>query len=219
LARKKGPMKKIAVFGASGRTGKLFTELALQNGNEVKALVRQPSRLGFQHSNLQIIQGDCSDPSKVGETVKATHVVVDLLGPGKGSSLDLQRTATAHILHAMEQNNVKRLLVLASLPFGILDPNDKPTFVNRFMMAMAKNLVGGMVEDARAHVNLIKQSKFDWTVVRAPALSDEPSPGKYRVGYLDRQTGKSISRSDVAAFILDILNSGTYIRQMPLLSN
>lgn len=212
-------MNKITVFGASGRTGKLFTELALKNGYEVKALVRDPSRLGLQHPHLEVIQGDISNPVKVEETINTTEAAIDLIGPGKGSSPELQRTATRHILRAMQQNNVKRLIILASLPFGILDPNDKPTFMNRFMIFMAKNLMGAMVEDAREHVDLIKQSAVDWTIVRAPGLNDQSSQGKYRVGYLDANTGKSISRPDVAAFMLDVLMNDKYIRQMPLLSN
>src|SRR5215207_9736191 len=148
-------MNKIAIFGASGRTGKLFTELALKNGYKVKALVRQPSRLSLQHSNLEVIQGDTADSAKVEKTIEATDAVIDLIGPGKGSSLDLQRTATRHIIDAMQLCAVKRLIVLTSLPFGILDPNDKPTFMNRFMMFMAKNLMGTMVQDAKGHVDFI----------------------------------------------------------------
>src|SRR6266508_3012577 len=212
-------MNKIAVFGASGRTGKSFTELALKDGYEVKALVRDPSRLGFQHPNLQVIQGDIYNPSKVEETINETEAVIDLIGPGKGSSSELQRTATRNILQAMQQNNVKRLITLASLPFGIVDPNDKLTFMNRFMMILAKNLMGAMVEDARGHIDLIKQSEVDWTVVRAPGLNEQPPQGKYRVGYLDANTGKSIAHGDIAVFMLDELKSPKYIRQMPLISN
>jgi len=212
-------MSKIAVFGASGRTGKLFTDLALKNKYEVKALVRDPSKFGMQHSNLQVIQGGTVDPIKVEETIRGTEAVIDLIGPGKGSSPELQRTSTRNILHAMGQNHVKRLILLASLPFGILDPNDKPPFMNRFMMFIAKNLMGTMVQDARAHIDLIKQSEMDWTVVRSPVLNDQPSQGKYRVGYLDSNTGKGTSRSDVAAFMLDVLMNDKYIGQMPLISN
>ncbi len=212
-------MNKIAVFGASGRTGKLFTELALKSGNEVKALVRDPSKFGMQHSNLQVIQGDTADPIKVEETIRGTEAVIDLIGPGKGSSPELQRTSTRNILHAMGQNHVKRLILLASLPFGILDPNDKPTFMNRFMMFMAKNLMGTMVQDAKEHIDLIKQREMDWTVVRAPMLSDQSSQGPYRVGYLNESTGKSASRSDVAVFILDVLMNDKYVKQMPLISS
>lgn len=212
-------MRKIAVFGASGKTGKLFTELALKNGYEVKAFVREPSRLGIQHSKLQVIQGDTSDPIKVAETINATGAVIDLIGPGKGSPPELQRSATRNILHAMGQNNVKRLILLASLPFGILDPKDRPTLMNRFMMFTAKTLMGAMVEDARGHVDLVKHSEMDWTIVRAPGLIDEPSQGQYHIGYLNGNTGKSIGRPDVAAFMLDVLKNDKYVRQMPLLSN
>src|SRR6266545_3026518 len=212
-------MNKIAVFGASGRTGKLFTELALKSGNEVKALVRDPSKFGMQHSNLQVIQGDTADPIKVEETIRGTEAVIDLIGPGKGSSPDLQRTSTRNILHSMGQNNVKRLILLASLPFGILDPNDKPDFMNKAMMFIVKNLTGPIGEDERVHVDLIKQSEMDWTVVRSPFLNDQPSEGKYRVGYLDADTGKGASRSDVAAFLLDVLMNGKYVREMPIISS
>ena len=212
-------MHKIAVFGASGRTGKLFTELALNNGFQMKVLVRDPSRLIFRHSNLQVIQGDIVDSLKVEETVRATEAVVYLIAWGKSYSPNLKRTSMRNILRSMGQNNVKRLILLASLPFGILDPDDKPDFMNKLMMFIVKNLTGPIGEDERVHVDLIKQSEMDWTVVRSPFLNDQPSEGKYRVGYLDAETGKGASRSDVAAFLLDVLMNGKYIRQMPIVSS
>ncbi len=137
-------MNQIAVFGASGRTGKLFTELALNNGYQVKALVRDPSKLGFRHSNLQVVQGDIADPTKVEETIKATEAVIDLIDPARGSPPNLRRivnlrlTATRNILSAMQQNNVERLIVMDSLPIGlvagILDPNDQPRFMNKWFI-------------------------------------------------------------------------------------
>lgn len=185
----------------------------------MKALIRQPSRLSLQHSNLEVIQGDTVDPAKVEKTIEATNAVIDLIGPGKGSPPDLQRTSTRNILQAMRKNNVKRLILLASLPLGILDPKDEPAFKNKFMMFIAKSLMGTMVQDVKAHVDSIRQSDLDWTAVRAPMLSDQPSQGHYRVGYLNESTGKSASRSDVAAFILDVLMNDKYVKEMPLISS
>jgi putative NADH-flavin reductase len=221
-------MNKIAVFGASGRTGKLFTELALKNGYEVKALVRDPSKLELRHSNLRAIHGDIADTIKVEETVKATEAVINLFTPAKGSPPNLLLTATRNILSAMQQNNVERLIVVGSLPFdliaGILDPNDEPRFVNKwfinkFTIFITKNFFGELVEAERNYVDLIKQSPLRWTIVRAPTLSDQPSKGNYRVGYLDANTGKVASRSDVAAFLLDVLMNGKYVEQVPLISS
>jgi putative NADH-flavin reductase len=232
-------MSKIAVFGASGPTGKLFTELALKTSYQVKALAREPSTLDLGHSDLQLIQGDAIDKIKVEETIKDTEAVISLLGANlrRGAHLqraaNLRRTTTPTILSAMKQSNVERLIVVASLPIelfaGIFDPNDKPRFMNKwfinkltrssFTMFIGKNLFGELMEDTRAYFDLIKQSPLFWTIVRAPTLSDKPSKGNYRVGYLDANTGKVVSRSDLAAFLLDVLMNGKYVREMPIISS
>ena len=97
-------------------------------------------------------------------------------------------------------------------------------FINKFTIFifrtfMGKNLFAEMMEDTRVYFDLIKQSPLRGTIVRAPALRDQPSKGNYRVGYLDADTGKVASRSDVAAFLLDVLVSGKYVREMPIVSS
>lgn len=231
-------MNKIAVFGASGQTGKLFTELALKNGYYVKALVRTPSKLNLQSSNLEVIEGDLLNFGNVEQTIKSTEAVLDFTGPRQDSPLEMQKTATQNILRAMQQNNVKRLIVLSSLPmqlqFGILDPNDKPAFVhkliifigknpmlNNFVMSMLKR-AGAPVEHIRPgleRIEVIKQSELDWTIVRAPTLNNRPSQGRYRSGYLDANMGMNIARADVATFILNELKSPQYIRKNPIVSS
>jgi hypothetical protein len=92
-------------------------------------------------------------------------------------------------------------------------------FINKFTIFIGKNLLGELLEVQRESVDLIKQSPLRWTIVRAPTLSDQPSKGNYRVGYLDANTGKIASRSDVAAFLLDVLMNDKYVEQMPLISS
>ena len=64
---------KITMFGATGPTGKHFTALALKNGHEVTALVRDASKLSAA-DKLSIVVGDATDE-------KAVKRVVD--GAGK----------------------------------------------------------------------------------------------------------------------------------------
>ncbi len=45
-------MKKIALFGVTGQTGKEFANIALQNGCEIKALARNPEKLDIQHPKI-----------------------------------------------------------------------------------------------------------------------------------------------------------------------
>ena len=119
-------MNEIAVFGASGPTGKLFTELALNHGYQVKALLRDLAKLDLRHSNLELVQGDVADLISMGETIKGMEAVISLIGANlrRGANLQqaakLRRTTTPTILSAMQQNNVERLIVLASLPVELI---------------------------------------------------------------------------------------------------
>src|SRR6266545_3016138 len=198
-------MKTIAVFGTSGLTGKPFTEMALKDGYSVKVLVRTAAKLGLQHPNLQIIQGDLTDSAKVEETIRATDAVVSLIGASSGSPDDIKVIATRHIVAAMQKNNVKRFIRLGSAPFGVFAEGDKLNFGRRLKASLAKTVMGPMVDDERQSVRLTEQSDVDWTVVRAPALTNQPPKGTYRIGHLGIDTGSSITRTDVAAFVLDEL--------------
>ena len=56
---------KIIVFGASGGTGRHVVEQALETGYKVTAFVRRPEKLGVDHPNLTIFQGDPQDQPKL----------------------------------------------------------------------------------------------------------------------------------------------------------
>jgi putative NADH-flavin reductase len=212
-------MKTIAVFGASGNTGKLFTEMALKNGYAVKALVRTPARLGLQHPHLQVIQGDLIDSAKVEETIRGTDAVVSLIGASSGSPNDIKVIATRHIVAAMKKDNVKRFIRLGSAIFGVFAESDKLNFGRRLMASLARTVMGAMVDDERRSVSLTEQTDLDWTVVRAPFLNNQPPKGTYRVGHVGIDAGSRVTRTDLAAFVLEELKNARYVRQLPLVSN
>jgi hypothetical protein len=54
--------------------------------------------------------------------------------------------------------------------------------------------------------------------VRPARLTDEPAKGEYRVYLGGPYTAKTISRADVAAFMLAQLTDDTYVRKMPVIS-
>lgn len=73
-------MVKIAVFGATGGTGKRIVEQALQAGFEVVAYVRDPSKLYASPEHLTIIQGELSDAALIETAIKGTDAVLSALG-------------------------------------------------------------------------------------------------------------------------------------------
>ncbi len=63
-------MKKIALFGATGITGRQFLEEALAAGHEVVALVRDPAKFTVKSPLLTVIQGDVLDAQAVSRSLQ-----------------------------------------------------------------------------------------------------------------------------------------------------
>ncbi len=97
---------KLAIFGASGRTGLPLLEQALQQGHEVKTLVRNPSKLNITHDHLTVIQGDATDPTAVETTITGSEAVLTVLGHTKSSTPDIMTVATRNILAAMQHHHI-----------------------------------------------------------------------------------------------------------------
>ncbi|PSQ58127.1 NmrA family protein [Halobacteriales archaeon SW_7_71_33] len=78
------------------------------------------------------------------------------------------------------------------------------------------HVLGAMTEHGvdRFHVERVRATDLDWTVVRAPRLVDGKGTGDYRAG--DVALGlESVARADVACFILDCLEGDLYVHAMP----
>ena len=71
---------KIAVLGATGATGSVFTKLALSKGHEVIALVRDAGKLTLQDAKLKVVTGDARCAQDVVTVVTGAEAVVSCLG-------------------------------------------------------------------------------------------------------------------------------------------
>jgi predicted transcriptional regulator of viral defense system len=82
------------------------------------------------------------------------------------------------------------------------------------MGALLKVLARSVLEDAEEHVRRVRATDLDYTVVRAPRLVDGEGAGDYRAGDIDLGF-ESVSRADVARFILDCIEDERYVGGMP----
>src|SRR5689334_228722 len=140
---------RLAVFGATGRTGKPLVEQALQAGHEVVALVRTPSKLAIQHPKLTVIQGDAMNPVNVDDTVQGSDAVISVIGQAKGAPRDTQTVAITNIIAAMNKYGIKRLVSLTGA--GVDDRRDRPKFVHHLIKTALKLLSGHVLKDAENH--------------------------------------------------------------------
>ena len=114
---------KLAVFGATGRTGKPLVEQALQAGHEVMALVRTPAKLALQSPRLTVVQGDVMNQAVVDKVVQGSDALISVIGQTKESPRNVQTVAITHIITAMNNYGIKRLVSLAGA--GVDDPHDR----------------------------------------------------------------------------------------------
>ncbi len=210
-------MKRIALLGATGQTGKEFLRVALAAGYRVKALVRTPAKLKIQHENLEVMQGDVLNAADVRVLTENTDVVVSLFGHVKGSPAGLQTDGTRNIVSAMQQENINKIISLSGggLPYP---EKDEPKFADKAIRFIMKIAVPKILNDAINHHKVLKESGLDWIIVRAPRLTNDPRKGTYRVGWVGVNASTKISRADLADFILTQIEDDTFVRQMPFVS-
>ena len=203
---------KIVVFGASGKTGILIVYQALNQGHEVTAFARQPSKVTIQHKNLRIIQGDILDPEKVQLAVNGQEAVLCALGVDKNKPGTLLSDGTRNILVAMEKAGVKRLICMSSA--GILGNDSGFWFGKIFMPLFLRHIF----EDKKRQAKVIEESRADWVIIRPTGLTDAPKTNTYKINP-GVPTSRSIPRADVADFMLKLLTEKKYDKTLPAISS
>ena len=207
----------IALFGATGQTGKEFLKIALAAGHNIKALVRTPSKLDISDGSLQVIEGNVLEYEDVAKTVSDTNIVVSLFGHVKGSPDWLQTDGTRNIIKAMNTYGVDRILSLSGggLPYP---EKDQPGVADKMIRFIMKVVAGQILDDAKKHAEVLRESGLDWTIIRAPRLTNGERRGDYREGWVGVNASTSISRKDLADFILKEVQERHYSEQMPFVS-
>lgn len=196
---------RLAIFGATGRTGRVVVEHALQLGHEVTALTRDPTRIS-PRSRLRVVDGDVRDPAAVAATLKDADAIVSALGRRRRGP-DVCTEGIRTVLSAAADNGTRRLILLSN--YGVADSRHRTAYVTVSWL-----LQRAVLRDKEQMEALLQDSDTDWTVVRAPVLTNGPRTGAYRTGTdLRLSFTAKVSRTDIAEFMLTELHDNTYLRQ------
>jgi putative NADH-flavin reductase len=200
---------KIAVFGGTGGTGQEIVAQSLAKGYHVSVLVRDPGRLSDQFAaQLYVTVGDVLDFEKVEKTVWEVDAVVVSLGTRPDSPENIVSEGTKNIIQAMQEQGVKRLVVVTSL--GVGDSKNQVPFAFKMIMKTALRKV---MADKERQENLVRESDLDWVIVRPGGLTDGPRKGEYAFGIEPSIVAGSISRADLAEFVLKQVVENQFLRK------
>jgi putative NADH-flavin reductase len=205
---------KLIIFGATGSIGRQLVQQALEQGYLVSAFVRDPLKLGIQHPNLKIAQGDVMNLASVEQAVQGQDAVLCSLGSGRTGTV--RSEGTRNIIQAMQQAGVRRLICQTTLGAG--ESWENLNFFWKYIMFGF--LLREVYADHEKQEEYVKQSDLDWIIVRPGAFVDGNLTHSYRHGFpnSDRTSKLKISRADVADFMLQQLSDDVYLHKTPALS-
>ena len=209
-------MGHVLVIGASKGIGLETVKTALAAGHRVRAVARSVDSIGLIDPNLEQISGDATRATDVRAALDGIDAVVqtlgvavrDLLGPVR-----LFSDATNVLVPAMEKAGVRRLVAVTG--FGAGDSREAMGFLQRLPFRLA---MGRAYDDKDAQEMRIRRSELDWTLVRPGILTNGAATDRYQV--LDQPSSwrnGMISRADVANFLVQQIEGGSYVRKAVVL--
>ena len=209
---------RLAILGATGRTGRPLVRQALADGHSVVALARTPSALDdLAHPDLVVLQGDATNPEDVRRVVEGADAVLLTLGHTTTSSHDVLTRAAEHVVAAMEAHGVRR--VVTETGAGVADARDPSGLGPRIMRGIMGIVAKDLLRDSERHVETFRRSGLEWTAVRAPRLTNAPRTGRYKTGYFAMGPGESVPRADVADYMLRIAQTDEAVGEAPMITS
>lgn len=211
----------ITVFGANGQIGQQLLNVALENGDKVKAIVRREGALDLIHPNLEVIIANYNDEAQVTAAITGQDAVVSTLGPSlnggrKVTSLPI-RDAHEVILRVIEQTGVKRLITLGTP--AIKSNQDKKQIATILPAIMPRLFFPPGHAEMKGVEALVKASKVDWTVIRIINPNVKNDGNGYTTSLGDSKAKFNVSRKNVAQCMYDAIRKEEWIGKMPIVFN
>jgi uncharacterized protein YbjT (DUF2867 family) len=204
---------KLVVFGANGPTGRLLTQLALDEDHDVVAFTRHADAFPIEHRRLQVVAGDVHDAAAVAAAIDGTDAVISTLGvPFAKTPITVYSDGVANIIAGMHAAAIKRFVCVSS---SVIGPHPEPLggfIFEKVMQPYVVNKLGKTVyDDMRRMEAIVSDSDLAWTIVRPSGLFEAPSVSAYGVA-IDYIGYRFTARIDLADCLLRQALSDTYLR-------
>ena len=196
---------KIAITGASGKTGFRIVQEAIKSGYEVKQIVRKNSVISKGLESNEIVKLSLDNKQKLDDSLRGVDALIiatgarasfDLTGPARVDALGVYRQ-----LESCKRVGIKRVILVSSLCTGkLLHP------LNLFGLILIWKKIGE---------NFLKDQYFDWTIIRPGGLKEDEIIDDQNILYskMDNQNEGSIPRRLVAKCCLDSIKDKNSIKK------
>ena len=197
---------KIAITGASGKTGYRISEEAIKKGFKVKQIIRKNSKVSEELKSLETLRVSLDNKEDLDKALKDVDALViatgarpslDLTGPAKVDALGVFRQ-----LESCKRVGIKRVILVSSLCTGkLFHP------LNLFGLILIWKKIGE---------NFLLNSNFKWTIIRPGGLKENEDIKSENINYSkeDTQINGSIPRRLVAKCCIDSLSNNDSVNKI-----
>jgi uncharacterized protein YbjT (DUF2867 family) len=201
----------ILVIGASQGTGALAVRAALDKGHRVTAFARSPQKLALEHPQLRKVAGDFHEEASVEAAVEGHDAVIVTASATRLSAFKENpryfSQGTGYTILAMKKAGARRLVVLSALGVG----NSRP-LLNPIVRALTIGFLLKLpYEDHERQEEQVRASGLDWVVARPGRLTDGAARHRYLRKTAIEPLPSSISRADVADFLVEACEAPTWV--------
>ncbi|HAT54758.1 MAG TPA: NADH-flavin reductase [Lactobacillus sp.] len=210
---------KLAIIGATGKSGNMILNEALARHLDVTAIVRSPKKLSV---NVPTLQRDAFNLTA--EDLAPFDVIVSAFGNVAGETREAHVDIVKHYVDIL-RNSGKRILLVGAASYLYTDDKRNKKFYDTLLMKTSGLRPGSLVLE-RAYLTMKENADgFDWTFI-APAVNYEangPRTGHYQIGrdvILKNAAGKSvISYADLAVALLDEVETPAHLNMLAAVAN
>ena len=215
---------RILLLGATGRTGKFLLEQALDHGHIVHALVREKQKITIERYNLTIFEGTPRDVSALQKAMQGCDAVLSALNISRKYEFPWSPLRTPKnflsgtmdkVVALSEKNHVRRVVVVSA--WGVSET--KKDLPGWFRWLVNNSALRHQYKDHERQEEVLRNSTLDWTAVRPVFLTNSKNHKEVFVSEDSEPAPKLyISRTNLAAFMLNVLEKNLYLCQAPIVS-
>lgn len=207
----------IAVIGGTGKSGQFLVQQLLQDGFQIKLLVRNPAHAPAPHPQLTIVPGEVNNYHSIAHLLDGCTAIISTLGLGiPPSEPTIFTQSTSHVLQAMQVHGIRRYLVTTGLMVDT--PFDRKSEKTAAATAWMRNTYPASTANKQAEYELLAASKLDWTMVRLPVIEQTTEVPDITIS-LEDCPGDSISATSLARFLIGQLKDHAFIQKAPFIAD
>lgn len=213
---------KLLILGATGRTGKLVVEEALQSGYQVCCLIRTPQKV--KKRDVIIYQGNPANREDLLKAISGCDYVISALNISRVSDFPWAplRTPEHYLSDVMnelipiaEEQQCRHVTICSA--WGVY--KTKSDIPKWFRWLIDHSNIGAAYKDHERQEKLLSKSFLNWTIVRPVGLTNSKKPQKIRESLGGFPLPNLlISRRSVAKYLVQTLTDSALLHQRVTIS-